>query len=73
MRRKLKDADVYLFFNEGPDNLTHAVTLRSEGHRLERWDPQTGEVTPIPATTVKGAVKVQLTLKPYETNIIVVR
>ena len=73
MRRRLKDADVYLFFNEGPDNLAQGVTLRSEGHRVERWDPQTGEATPIAATNVKGAVKVQLPLKPYETNVLVVR
>jgi hypothetical protein len=73
MRRKLKDADLYLFFNEGPDNLTHSVTLRSEGHHVERWNPQTGEVMPIPATAAKGLVKVQLTLKPCETNVLVVR
>jgi alpha-L-rhamnosidase len=73
MHRRLKDADVYLFFNEGPKASSHAVTLQSEGQRAEIWDPQTGKITAGKATSAKGAVKLQLDLKPYETSIVVVR
>jgi hypothetical protein len=73
MRRRLKDADVYLFFNEGAEASSHAVTLRSEGRRAEIWDPQTGKIAAAKATNAKGAVKIQLELKPYETRVVVVR
>jgi alpha-L-rhamnosidase len=73
MRRRLKDADVYLFFNEGAEGSSHTMTLRSEGRRAEIWDPQTGKITAAKTTSAKGAVKIQLTLKPYETSVVVVR
>jgi hypothetical protein len=73
MRRRLKDADVHLFFNEGVDASSHAITLRSEGRRAEIWDPQTGKTTPAKATSANNAVKIQLELKPYETRVVVVR
>jgi hypothetical protein len=73
MHRRLKDADVYLFFNEGPEASTHTMTLRSEGLRAETWDPQTGKITAAKVTSAKGAVKIQLELKPYETSVVVVR
>jgi hypothetical protein len=73
MRRRLKDADVYLFFNEGPDASSHMLTLRSEGKRGEIWDPQTGKITAAKTTDTKGAVKIGLQLKPYETRVVVVR
>ena len=73
MRRRLKDADVYLFFNEGPENLTRSVTVRSPGSRIERWDPQTGTVSPVKASGRNGSMTVLLSLKPYETSVLVVR
>jgi len=73
MRRRLKDADVYLFFNEGAEASSPTMTLRSEGRRAEIWDPQTGKIADPKATSAKGAVKIQLTLKPYETRVVVVR
>jgi hypothetical protein len=73
MRRRLKDADVYLFFNEGPEALSHTMTLRSEGQRAEIWDPQTGKIAAPKVTTAKDALKIQLELKPYETSVVVVR
>jgi hypothetical protein len=73
MRRRLNDADVYLFFNEGPDASSHMLTLRSEGKRGEIWDPQTGKITAAKTTDTKGAVKIDLQLKPYETRVVVVR
>jgi hypothetical protein len=73
MQRRLKDADVYLFFNEGAQPSSHAVTLRSDGSKVERWDPQTGTIASTQRTGAKGAIKVQLELKPYETAVLIVR
>jgi hypothetical protein len=73
MRRRLKDADVYLFFNEGADASSHAITMRSEGRRVEIWDPQTGKITDAKATGANSVAKIQLELKPYETRVVVVR
>jgi hypothetical protein len=73
MRRRLKDADVFLFFNEGAENFTSNVTVRSDGRRIERWDPQTGTTTVIAATGQNGSMTVPLSLKPYETSVLVVR
>jgi beta-galactosidase GanA len=73
MKRRLKDADVYLFFNEGAHASSHTVTLRSEGKKVEVWDPQTAEVSSLKADGGRGAVKVGLALKPYETRVLVVR
>jgi hypothetical protein len=73
MRRRLKDADVYLLFNEGQEASSHAMTLRSKGRRAEIWDPQTGKITAAKSTSAMGAVKIQVELKPYETCVVVVR
>jgi hypothetical protein len=73
IRRRIKDADVYLFFNEGSEASTHSVALKSGEKKVEMWDPQTGKITAAKATSAKGAVKIQLELKPYETNVVVVR
>jgi hypothetical protein len=73
IRRQLKDADVYLFFNEGPDALSRAVTIRSEGKAAELWDVQTAKIVPTKATSEKETVRIQLDLKPYETVVLVVK
>ena len=73
MHRRLKDADVYLFFNEGPDDSTHALTLRGDAKRVETWDPQTGSILPLNSKTSKGALDIQIKLKPYETRVMVTR
>jgi hypothetical protein len=71
--RRLQDADVYLFFNEGAEDFTHNVTVRSDGRRVERWELQTGSVTPVAATGRNGSMTIPLSLKPYETSVLVVR
>lgn len=65
MHRKLKDAEVYLFFNESPAASSHAIAFKSKPQRIEVWDPETGAVTPVATPTLE--------LKPYETRILVVR
>jgi hypothetical protein len=72
-RRQLENADVYLFFNESPDGFARGVTMRSAGRRVERWDPQSGTIVPVVATGRNGAMTVPLSLKPYETTVLVVR
>jgi hypothetical protein len=72
-RRRLEDADVYLFFNESAEEFARSVTVRSAGRRVERWDPQSGTIGPVAATVRNGAVTVPLSLKPYETAVLVVR
>jgi hypothetical protein len=73
MTRRLKDADVFLFFNEGAQAISHSVTLKTAGKRVEVWDPATGSVSPMASTAAKGAVTVKLDLKPYETELLTVR
>ena len=72
-RRRLEDADVYLFFNESLGDFTRSVTMRSAGRRMERWDPQSGTIAPAAATGRNGTMTVSLSLKPYETIVLVVR
>jgi len=73
MKRRWRDADVYLFFNEGAKASQHAVTLRSKGRVVEAWDAQAGTVTPLDATPSGGHPVIQLDLEPYATRVIVVR
>jgi hypothetical protein len=73
MKRKWKNADVYLFFNEGAQASNHAVTLISKGRIAESWDPQAGTVARLHSTRAGGKLTVQLKLQPYETRVIVLR
>jgi hypothetical protein len=76
MTRRLQDANVYLFFNEGAQASSHSVTLtlKTAGKTVEAWDPATGTVSPVAATVGKdGAVTVKLDLKPYETELLIER
>jgi hypothetical protein len=73
MTRRLKDANVYLFFNEGAQGSTHSVTLKTAGKTVEAWDAATGTVSPVASTAAKGGVTVKLDLKPYEAELLTVR
>jgi len=73
MTRRLKDADVFLIFNEGAQASSHSVTLKTAGKKVEAWDPATGTVSPMSSTAGKGAVTMKLELKPYETALLAVR
>jgi hypothetical protein len=73
MKRRWKDADVYLFFNEGPEMWDHGVELMSHGTVAETWDPQTGTITPLRIIRVGDKLGVPLPLAPYETRVVVVR
>jgi hypothetical protein len=71
--RRLKDASVYLFFNEGAQSISHKVTLRAGGNsKVESWDAAAGIVSPMTSTSGKGSVTIKLDLKPYETKLITI-
>ena len=73
MKRRWRDADVYLFFNEGATAIDHAVTLSGNGRTAEAWDAQTGRVAPLAQKHTAGHVTVQMLLQPYETAFVVLR
>jgi hypothetical protein len=73
MQRRWKNADVYLFFNEGPQECNHAVALTGNGRVAETWDPQTGSVMQLKSAATAGHMTIQLHLQPYESQVIVVR
>jgi hypothetical protein len=73
MKRKWKDADVYLFFNEGAQPCDHEATLSSRGHTVQAWNAQTGKIESVSSTRKTGNVEVHLNLQPYEARVIVVR
>jgi hypothetical protein len=73
MKRRLKDGDVYVIFNEGSQLVTETAVLQSYGHRVEQWDAETGKTERIASQSVKGGVGINLDLKPYEMRLLVVR
>jgi len=73
MKRRWKNADVYLFFNEGAQASDHKITLMSKGRMAEAWDPQTGTIAAVQSKRAAGGFSVPLKLQPYETRVIVVR
>ena len=73
IKRRWRDADVYLFFNEGAYPVRRKVTLLAAGRIVESWDVQAGSVTPVPAARKDGHPVVDLSLDPYTTRLIVVR
>ncbi|MGA1982766.1 MAG: glycosyl hydrolase [Acidobacteriaceae bacterium] len=70
--RRLQDASIYFFFNEGAQSISHAVTLAGGEGKVESWDPATGTVAPMASTPGKSSVTVKLDLKPYETKLITI-
>jgi hypothetical protein len=72
MKRQWKDADLYLFFNEGPNATSHQVTLPSGG-KAEVWNAQTAEISKLDAKSSSAGLALSLSLGPYETRVIVIR
>ncbi|MEO8737017.1 MAG: glycosyl hydrolase, partial [Edaphobacter sp.] len=73
MKRRLKDSDVYLFFNEGSTAISESIIFHNHGKRVQKWDPATGAVAPMVSIRGKGTISVKLKLKPYETRVVMVR
>lgn len=74
IHRKLKDATVYLLFNESAAPLASAVELPTATHGIERWDPQTGRTTPVASERKQdGHRQFSLDLPAYGTELLVVQ
>ena len=72
VHRKLKDADLYFFFNEGRVEQERYVTLNGKG-QVQEWDAMTGIIRKIDASSLDpGHAAVELKLGPWETRFIVV-
>lgn len=72
LHRKLKDADMYFFFNESDQTLNRSVTMKGKGI-VQEWDAQSGNIKNVNATPGNnGSVQVPVELKPYETKFIVI-
>jgi hypothetical protein len=71
--RRLRDAEVYFFFNEGEQPATTRVSVAGAG-RAEVWDVQTGRVGPLAdVTTAGGRSEFALSLDRAEARTIVIR
>lgn len=75
MHRSLKDATVFLLFNESSSALHDRVTLRATGQQVEAWDPESGSIQPLPEATRADTAgfTLPLALAPYATKVLVVR
>jgi hypothetical protein len=72
--RRLNNADVFFFFNEGSQPTSHTVTIKAAGTTVRAWDPATGTVSTLPSHPAKpGTHTVTLDLKPYETTLITIQ
>ena len=73
LTRQLKDAKVYLLFNEGSQALTRELTLPGHSATVELWDPATGSVSQVSGTAGKSGEKIRIELSPYGTELLVAR
>ena len=81
--RRLKDASVFFFFNEGATPITQSVTLnyanriprsKTAAIKVNVWNPATGAVSAVPFSADRfGVLSLKLDLKPYETQLITIQ
>ena len=72
IHRRLRDADLYFFFNEAAETQSCIVELQGSGE-AQSWNAMTGTIKIMNGeSTDSGMVRVNLELKPYETQTIVV-
>jgi len=70
--RAWSDGDMYYFFNESDKFESRVATITGHG-KAQDWDLGTGGIHPLANATYEGdAVKIPLTLAPYEAKVIVV-
>ena len=73
--RRLKDGDLYFFFNEGEQPLSLNATVASQASmtRVEHWNTYTGTIEPWPnAATRDGKTTIPLQLPGWGTTLLVV-
>jgi len=72
LHRRLKDGDLYFFFNESTQKQTCKATLAGIG-KAEVWNAITGGIEAITGPTkYKGYTNLPLILNPYETKFIII-
>jgi hypothetical protein len=72
MKRRWRDADVYLLFNESAQPLDSTVTLSSTPGTAKLWDAQTGSVSALLLQLRNGSPSAALHFAPYATRVVVV-
>ena len=73
--RRMKDADLYFFFNEGEQPLSLKTTVANSGtaRQAQHWDTTTGKIEPwAGATFANGKTTLPLELPAWGTKIVVV-
>ncbi|MGN6368964.1 MAG: glycosyl hydrolase [Phycisphaerae bacterium] len=73
--RRLKDADLYFFFNEGeqPLSVNATVSSRTSARTVQRWDTYTGKIQPwTNATSRDGKTILPLQLPAWGTTLLVI-
>lgn len=73
IHRKLSDAELYFFFNEGKEKLESNITLAGTGNP-EVWDAITAKISPL-QNIMAGKVEMSfpLVFEPWETKFIIIR
>ena len=69
--RKLKDADMYFFFNESAEIQKRVASLDGEG-KIQFWDAMTGKIQVLSGSSKNNITKLNLELKPYESKFIII-
>jgi hypothetical protein len=70
--RRLKDADLYFFFNESEQRHSREATLAGNG-QAQAWDAASGAIRPLSeAHARKGVVRLPLAFEPYEARFVVI-
>jgi hypothetical protein len=72
LHRRLRDADLYFFFNESNEKKSCKATPAGSG-QVQVWDAATGRIEPLAGDTIEnGAVRLKLEMEPYQTKFIVI-
>jgi hypothetical protein len=72
LHRKLRDAELYFFFNEGQENKSLKFTLPGE-KRPQSWDALTGQIVDLENAVIgKKVINFPLSFEPGETKFIII-
>jgi hypothetical protein len=72
LHRRLRDADLYFFFNEGTEKQSRTAVLAGSG-QVQVWDAASGRIEALSdISSEKGVVRLPLVLEPYETKFIII-
>jgi len=68
--RELKDASVYLLFNESATPMKHTITIKGAHRHLELWNAPTGSITSQPSKYDADGLHFTISLAPYQSTIL---